>query len=95
MVGQRKIFEPVLFRAPRHLLDRRSPVGPGGVCMKVAAQIRKLEQSRQSMLCGFELATRLTQLRRNPKQIERAINLFFGPRRHRCAVAQQCRPVES
>ncbi len=67
-----------------HFFQRRATVALSRVHMQVAANVAQFDQLRQRpCLRRFDLALVLAQLRRNPFQPQRLINLFFRrPRDH-------------
>src|SRR5690606_29119155 len=65
-------------RRLRHRLDRRAPVAPVGLDLEVAAQVAVLDQLRQPPLARrLDLAGVLAQLRRDPRESERRVDLLL------------------
>ena len=61
-------------------------VGFGGVHVQVAAQVGAIDQPGQRSRRGrFDLAARLAQLRRNPVEAERGVDVLLGLRRPRAS----------
>ncbi len=62
-----------------HLIERMVAVGFRGVIMEDAAQVGELDELRQfARFGGVDLAVALAELRRDPRQAERAEDFFFA-----------------
>ena len=81
VVADREVVVAALARGAAHLLDARAAVRPGRVAVQVAADVGELDERRR-----LAAERRLAQLRRAPRQPERARRP--PPRRARPAAAR-------
>jgi len=81
MVGDAEVFPAVGFGRGRHLVERVVAVGFRGVVVEDAAQVGELHELRElARLGGVDLPVAFAEFRRNPRQAERAEDLFFAGR---------------
>lgn len=79
MVGERDILVTELVRRLDHGLDGRGAVGPVGMDMKIAAQVRQGHEVGQLVGLGQrDLAAVLAQLRRDEGESQLLVDLFLG-----------------
>ena len=94
VVGDRDVLVAAPVRLGRHRLQRVAAVGGGGVHVQVAAEVGRRDQLRQAARLGrVDLALVLAQLRGNPRQAERVVDVLLGgarppPGRRRAASAR-------
>ena len=80
MIGDRNVLVAVRFGRPRHLVDRVRAVAPPGVHLQIPADVFQLNEGGQpSPLGQLDLALILADLRRDPRQPDRGVDLLFGP----------------
>src|SRR2546430_2241051 len=79
VVGDGDVLVPERPRGIGHLGDRPATVGRLGVHLQVAAHVAQLDELGEPMLARQrDLAARLAQLRRDPIEAQRVVDLRFG-----------------
>ena len=79
MIGDRDVFVTHRPRRFGHFLERGPAVALARVHVQIAANMLQLHQLRKGVrLGGFDFALILAQLRRNPVEAQRPVDLLFG-----------------
>ena len=77
-------FRPRALRGLGHFADAGRAVGRRGVHVQIAADVVEFDELRQLVLLGqFDFAAVFAQFRRNPRQIDGGVDVFFRACRRR------------
>ena len=83
VIGHDHVLVPARLGGLDQTLERMVAVGPFRVVVQVAAQVAAFDEHGQAALArGIDLATVLAQLRRDPRQPHRGVDVRFGLTRH-------------
>ena len=78
VIGNGDVFQPTLLGGFGHGLDSGPTVGPGAVHVQIAADVGRFDQPGQLSGVGpVELAACFPQFRRDPRQLQRGVDVFL------------------
>jgi hypothetical protein len=78
VVGECHVFVALRGAGGDHLVDRVLSVRPGGVHLEITAQVRKFDEMGElSPVRGFELSLVGPDLRRDPREPDRGVDILF------------------